>query len=94
MAGLQVGSWPYLQNFRKGMRQQRGRAARELAEAQEAAEAVPLQEAQRRLEWVDKKQKDLDERGLMVLGKPCYVGGERQGRGGPGASRQRAVAAL
>ena len=47
MPGLQIGTWEYLKNFRRGLRWQQDRAARELAEAQEAAEAVPLQEAQR-----------------------------------------------
>ena len=91
MAGLQVGGRAYLQNFRKGLRHRRGRAAGELREAQRtymatrtAAQAVELHQAQRRVDWVRSKQADLVVRGLMVRDVPHWVVGAWQACGGDG----------
>ena len=42
MARLQVGDFAYLQNFRKGLRQQRERSLREFAEATQAGDVATV----------------------------------------------------
>ena len=72
-----------MKNLRRGLRAQRDRAARELAEAQARGEGSDaLQGLQRRVDWVTETWEDLDVRGLMVVDKPTFVDGVWRARGG------------
>ena len=57
LARLQVGTYAYLKNFRKGLHHQLERCVREVEEAPDAATA---RECTARLQWVRKKQEFLD----------------------------------
>ena len=76
LASLQVGSWEYLLNHRKGLRaqQERCRLNAELARRDGLHDQV--HEAQRRGRWVDCKIQQLDE-GIMIWDMPGVCLGGR-----------------
>jgi len=71
----EVGTYPYLKNFRKGLRFQRERCLRELAAAPDAATACPVDV---RLRWILVKQDFLDNRNEMVRDRPSQGNPERE----------------
>ena len=61
-----VGTFPYLKNFRKGLRHQRERCEREWAAAPDDATA---RDAADRWHWILEKQDRWDNRHIAGLGK-------------------------
>ena len=75
LACLQVGTYAYLKNFRKGLHHQRERCERELAEATDARDAATAADCNDRLRWIRRKQHFLDRRNEMVWDRPVWQNG-------------------
>ena len=60
LARLEVGTYRYLKNFRKGLKYQLERCLRESAEAREAGGAATAADRDERLRWIHEKQAFLD----------------------------------
>ena len=61
-----VGTFPYLKNFRKGLRHQRERCERELEAAAAAIDVATARDATDRWLWILEKQEILDIYNEMV----------------------------
>ena len=77
LARLQVGTWEYLKNFRKGLKYQRERCLRELAAATDARDAATAADCNDRLLWIREKQDFLDTRNEMVWDRPVTQHGRQ-----------------
>ena len=75
LARLQVGSYAYLKNFRKGLQHQRERCERELAEAKDARDVEKAIKRNDRLRWIHQKQDFLDRDNEMVWDMPVMQDG-------------------
>ena len=71
-----MGSNAYLKNFRKGLRKQREMAQEDVDKANDEGGIANMDDVRwavacmERLQWVIRKQRDLDERGVMVADRP------------------------
>ena len=72
---LQVGTFAYLKNFRKGFLHQMARCRSQLAAATARGDLAAVQEAQHRLDWIFEKQRRLDVQHEMVTDKPSWQNG-------------------
>ena len=66
LAGIQVGTYSYLKNFRKGLLHQKDRCLRELAKSRDKATAADLE---RRFDWIHAKIDALNRRHQMICDK-------------------------
>ena len=66
MARLQVGGYRYLQNFRKGLHQQRARGLEEFAKATQDGNAETASDCRERLLWIQQKFAFLDTGNEMI----------------------------
>ena len=82
LARLQVGTWAYLKNFRKGLRHQASRCKSELEAAEARGDVSAAAELQHRLDWIFAKQRYLDVEHVMVLDKPSWQHGRALEYGG------------
>ena len=82
LARLQVGTRPYLKNFRKGLRYQASRCKSELEDATARGDVSAAAELQHRLDWIFAKQRYLDVEHVMVLDKPSWQHGRALEYGG------------
>ena len=78
LARLQVGTYAYLKNSRKGLHYQRERCLRDLAAATDARDAATAAECNDRLLWIREKQDFLDTRNEMVLDRPVTQRGRQK----------------
>ena len=83
----ELGTYPYLKNFRKGLHHQRQRCEREWAAAPDDATA---RDATHRWHWILEKQHRLDNRHEMVRGMPVTQQGRHRTYGSlePAARRR------
>ena len=70
-ARRQVGSFRYLENYRKGLAYQRRKCLTEKRTFLDANDIGNAHECQVRLEWIDLKQTYLDQRGPYGLSSGC-----------------------
>ena len=86
LAGLQVGTYAYLKNFRKGLAHQYQRCKAQMEAADESAETA--ESHRKRLAWIEQKQIRLDRYHEMILDRPGMWMGEEQPYGNMNPFRQ------
>ena len=90
VAGLEVGTFAHLKNFREVIKRERERSYRQWQEAEEAGDAATAATCRKRWRWICAKQVYLDGEHYMITDKPCIENGRRQEFGslGPDAKRR------
>ena len=86
LAGLQVGTWAYLKNFRKGLAHQYQKCKAQMESADECAATAELH--RKRLAWIEEKQIRLDTFHEMIVDRPGIWMGEPQQYGNMNPFRQ------